>query len=352
MEKNNSLNKKLLVFKSSLPVIILADHFELRPDIANSYSEYQKEHFKKDVAWILSFLAESVWAQQPVLFEEFISWLKTFLTSVKVPMKDLTESLELMKKRINQICSPEENIIIDPLFEKAFAIVLDENYRISVPAKDNNLAPLAKRYLDNLLTGKRNDALSLIMDKVKGGVTVKEIYLQVFQPVQYEIGRLWQTNRISVGQEHFCTAATQLIMSQLYPYLFTGERKHNKLVTACVSGELHEIGARMVTDFFEMEGWDTYFLGANTPVDGVIRYLCDVKPQLMAISATMTFHVSSAEEMIRRIRTAPGIPPEMKIIVGGYPFMIAEGLWKRVGADGFAVNAEEGLLLVDKLLIA
>ena len=120
----------------------------------------------------------------------------------------------------------------------------------------------------------------------------------------------------------------------------------------CVAGELHEMGARMVTDFFEMEGWDTYYLGANMPIDGVIRFLRDVKPQCLAISATMTFHVSAVEEMITRIRLSPDVSPELKIMAGGYPFKIAEGLWKTVGADGYALNATEAVELADKLLIA
>ncbi|MBN1924880.1 MAG: B12-binding domain-containing protein [Prolixibacteraceae bacterium] len=254
MEKNERLNKKLVAYKATLPAMILADHFKLRPDMAQKYSDHQKENFQKDVAWILSFLAEAVWAGQPVLFEEFVSWLKTFLTSVRVPMKDVAESFELIKKRISADCSPEENETIGSLLDKGVQILLSDEQNISLPAMENHLSPLAQDYLNNLLKGNRNYALSLILDRVKSGVPVKDVYIDIFQPVQYEIGRLWQTNKISVAQEHYCTGATQLVMSQLYPYLFTGEKKSKKMVTVCVPGELHEMGARMVTDFFEMNG--------------------------------------------------------------------------------------------------
>jgi len=352
METNTSLNKKLLHLKSTLPANILADHFVLRPDMARQYTEHQKLNFQKDVAWILSFLAEAVRAEQPVLFYEFISWLKTFLTSVRVPMKDVAESLELIKNRINELSNAEENDIINPILERSVSIVLSENQEISIPAMDNHLSALAQKYLDELLKGNRNSALSLVLGEIIGGIPVKEIYTEIFQPAQYEIGRLWQTNKISVAQEHYCTAATQLIMAQLYPYLFTGEKKDLKMVTTCVSGELHELGARMVTDFFEMSGWDTYYLGANMPIEGVIKYIIDIKPQCLAISATMTFHVSQVEEMIQLIRSAPGVSPDLKILVGGYPFKVADGLWKQVGADGFARNATDAIELAEKLIAA
>lgn len=352
MNKNDLLNKKLLDLKNTLPAILLADHFTLRPDMAQRYTDHHKENFKKDVAWILSFLAGSVWAGQPVLFEEFVSWLKTFLSSVRVPMNDLAESLELMKKRINADCTEEENEIINPMLNKAVSIVLSEDQGISLPALDNHLSPLAQNYLDSLLKGNRNYSLSLILDEVKAGAQVKDIYIEVFQPVQYEIGRLWQTNKISVAQEHYCTGATQLVMAQLYPYLFTGEKKNRKMVTTCVPGELHEMGARMVTDFFEMNGWDTYYLGANMPIESVVRYLSEIKPECLAISATMTFHVSVVEEMIRKIRSAPEISADLIILVGGYPFKVAEGLWQRVGANGYAPSATEAVELADKLVAA
>lgn len=350
MEKNKLLNNKLMDFKSTFPAMILADHFALRPDMARNYSDHQKENFQKDVAWILSFLAEAVWAGQPALFEEFISWLKTFLTSLKVPMKAVAESLELIKIRLNEACDPDENNLINPILVKAVKTVLSGEPEISLAAMENHLTPLARHYLDCLLNVRRDEALSLILGEVKSGVAVKEIYLRVFQPVQYEIGRLWQTNKLSVAQEHYCTGATQLVMSQLYPYLFNGEKKNRKMVTTCVSGELHEMGARMVTDFFEMEGWDTYYLGANMPIDGLINFLSDIKPQILAISATMTIHVSAVDEMIRCIRSAPGIQADLKIIVGGYPFKVAENLWQRVGADGCAGDALDAVNLAVKLI--
>ncbi len=98
-----------------------------------------------------------------------------------------------------------------------------------------------------------------------------QLYLQVFQPALHRVGRLWQLNRVGVAEEHYCTAATQLIMSQLYPYLFTGERHRRIMVATCASGELHEIGARMVSDFFELEGWDTIYLGASAPAGEVVE---------------------------------------------------------------------------------
>jgi methanogenic corrinoid protein MtbC1 len=156
-------------------------------------------------------------------------------------------------------------------------------------------------------------------------------------------------NQLSVAQEHYCTAATQLIMSQLYPQIFAAERVGHRLVATCVSGELHEIGVRMVADLLEMEGWDTYYLGANTPADSVIRALVEREAQLLGISATITFHVSSVADLIARLR-ASDAGRTVKVLVGGYPFNVSRDLWRQVGADGCAHDAQGAVELAKEMV--
>lgn len=351
MKRNDGLNKKLLDLKSTLPATILADHFKLRPDMALRYTEHQKTHFKNDIAWILSFLAESVWTGEAILFDEFVSWLRTFLSSVKVPMKDVAESFALLKNRLANELDPDEFGEVSMLLDNATGILLASDHSVSLPAAENFLTPMAESYLKFLLAGKKDEALSLIMGQIKGGMAIQKVYLEVFQPVQYEIGRLWQSAKINVAQEHYCTAATQLVMSQLYPYLFTGEKKDRRLIVACVPNELHEMGARMVADFFEMNGWDTYYLGANTPVESIVRFVAELKPDCLAVSATMTYHVSMVHQMILAVRSMDGISNKLKILVGGYPFKIAKELWKSLGADGFAHDATDAVGLANRLIL-
>jgi methanogenic corrinoid protein MtbC1 len=40
-----------------------------------------------------------------------------------------------------------------------------------------------------------------------------------------------------------------------------------------------------------------------------------------------------------------------KIIVGGYPFRVDTDLWKKVGADGQAVDAETAVEMAEKLVM-
>ena len=128
-----------------------------------------------------------------------------------------------------------------------------------------------------------------------------------------------------------------MIMSILYPRLFSVNRLNKSVIATCVGSELHEIGIRMVSDFLEMEGWDTYYIGANAPTEAVVASLKEHKADLLAISVTLTPHVSKAIETIKEVRK---LNNKVKIMVGGYPFIQDPELYQKVGADGVALSAE------------
>ena len=190
-------------------------------------------------------------------------------------------------------------------------------------------------------------ASDLILRAAENRVGIKEIYCHVFEWCQYEIGRLWQSNIISIAQEHYCTASTQVLMSQLYPYIFRAEKEpRGTIVAACVTGELHEIGARMLCDLLEMEGWNTIYLGANVPSEGIAAVLLDNQSAILAISASMVFHIPAVREVIVAVRLQS---PKTRILVGGHAFRIAPNLWRDVGADYFSRDAVAAISVIAEL---
>lgn len=225
---------------------------------------------------------------------------------------------------------------------------------------DAPLGELAAAYLARALAGDRAGAERLVLEAVEEGASVADLYLQVFQPVQHEVGRLWSLAKISVAREHFVTATTQFVMARLYPYLFEDragtrppprEGRRPVFLAATVSGDLHELGLRMVSDFFEMAGWDSVYLGAGVPLEGWVEFVTGSRPDVVGISATLGNHLPAVEEVIEAIREAAqstGTPPPA-ILVGGHPFNADPGLWRQVGADGHAADARQAVVLAESL---
>jgi methylmalonyl-CoA mutase cobalamin-binding domain/chain len=156
-------------------------------------------------------------------------------------------------------------------------------------------------------------------------------------------------HQVTIAQEHFCTAVTQTIIGNLYPAIFAAPRNGRTAVVACVGSELHELGARMVADFLELDGWDTIYLGANTPSAGIAQTVAEHQADLLGLSATMTFHIHLVSETIAAVR-ADHAGRRIPILVGGYPFRLAPDLWRQVDADGFAPDAQAAVELASSLV--
>jgi len=210
-------------------------------------------------------------------------------------------------------------------------------------------AELARKYLTALLSLETNQAKELILQAIEEGAGIKEIYLNVFQPVQYEVGWLWESGEISVGQEHYCTNVTQLMMSMLYSKIFTGKTGGRRLLAACVQGELHELGLRMLSDFFEMEGWNTDYIGANTPSESIVSAIEEMDYDLLALNVTMHDRLESAKKLIDAVH-ASSKAGDISVLVGGYTFLHVDALWRKIGADGTAADAQQAIRIADELI--
>jgi MerR family transcriptional regulator, light-induced transcriptional regulator len=336
--------------RDTLAEAITARHYELQPELAARYGEAGRAKCLQDARYHLSYLSEAIRTNLPSLFADYVAWAKVMLEARNVPAADLSRNLEVMRDTLREQLPAQLNRVASEYISSGIERLPE--LPASLPSlihHDEPYAGLARSYLDALLRGDRQGASRLVLDEVEGGMSIKDVYLHVFQRTQHEIGRLWQMNRISVAQEHYCTAATQLVMSQLYPHIFATERCGRTLVATCVSGDLHEIGVRMVADFFEMEGWDTYYLGANVPTQSILQTLAERRADVLAASATITTHVSVLADLIRSIRDSEACRG-VKILVGGYPFNVAPDLWRQIGADACAHDALGSVEIANRLV--
>jgi len=179
-----------------------------------------------------------------------------------------------------------------------------------------DLGELQRRYLSAQLAGRRDEGLRIILDDgLRAGAGVPDLQLGVIQAAQEEIGRLWQENRCSIAQEHVATAISQLALAHLYQHLPRVPATGKHVLLACVEGELHDLGARIASDFLEMAGFQVTFAGANTPVDSLIALARAAKPDLLALSVSLSFHMPALRRTIARARAELGA--DLPIAVGG-----------------------------------
>ncbi len=323
----------------ALAEAIVARQYSRQPKLWEPYGDRGRDIAVRDALYHLDMLADATSVNESALFVDYISWAKVLFHHLGLPDEGLSGTLRCTYELIEQSLEPEHASVLLPIIKEAMDYLpLAPKSVDPFVSEDHPHGQLARRYLDELLRGDRTAAGFVIGEALSAGVIVEDIYLHVFQPCQWEIGRLWQMNQVSVAEEHYCTAATQLIMSQLYGHIFSTQKGQHRLVSACVGDEMHELGARMVADIFELHGWDTHYLGANVPTEAMLSTLDRYSPDVVAISTTLVSHLNRTRELVARIRESKH-GRTTRIMLGGRPFMTAPGLCSRMGADICEIDA-------------
>lgn len=195
-------------------------------------------------------------------------------------------------------------------------------------------------FLAALLEGDHRKCLHIADSSMSTGKDIEPFYLQIIQPAMYEVGMLWEKGTISVAQEHLASAIVGRVMATTSTLDVTPRQGSLKAVITAAPNEFHEIGAWMVSDILEHDGWEVRYLGANTPVNDLLEMLRSFQPNVLALSVTMPFNIVRAKEMITAIKEDEELNKTL-IIVGGRAFNETIGLWQSTSADCFAANAQE-----------
>lgn len=217
--------------------------------------------------------------------------------------------------------------------------------------------PISDKWLDlkntfraALLDGDNHKALALAQESVKTPSELQDFYLHIIQPSMYEIGMMWEKAEISVAQEHLASAIVGRVMAgvSMIEAKYGQSTNRGKAIITASPNEFHEIGAWMIADILEQDGWDVRYLGANMPKDDLIVFIRLFIPDLLVISVTMPFNIIYVRDVIAQIKSDNELSA-IKVMVGGRVFNETPKLWESTGADGFASNLEEAKHLAEKL---
>jgi methanogenic corrinoid protein MtbC1 len=115
-----------------------------------------------------------------------------------------------------------------------------------------------------------------------------------------------------------------------------------KAVFACVAGNHHALGVRILSDAFALAGWEVRALGANVPTDDLIDFVRAEAPDLVGLSLSDADQAAAARTVGAGVR-APGAGASPAVVVGGFPFVSGTLTAADVGADAAHMDARSAL---------
>lgn len=205
-----------------------------------------------------------------------------------------------------------------------------------------------QKFLQALLEGDRQKSLSISQEQVNTAKDLQNFYLQIIQPAMYKIGEMWEKGEISVAKEHLASALVNRIMSIQYLQVMNEVKQSlGKALVTAAANEFHEIGAQMVANSLEADGWNVEYLGANTPNMELIDYVWNNQPFILAISVAVPFNLERVQEIIKKIQDWP-IENRPQIMLGGLAFNNFPSLPNSIGASGYAEDCIQAVGLARK----
>ena len=316
----------------------------------HSISEHARKIIYRDTRYNIDYLYTAYILNDEKIISTYAAWLYELMVGIHKERftREQTREyvifhLESIKKTIPEVVSREKQQRLQELMEKA-----QQSIRDYLPQTEKKIESRYEKeieeYMNCLFQKDSRKAIRVIRSFLNQGIPLDDIYVEIFSETMRRVGELWHTAEITVDTEHYCTSVTQMAMAQLYDQLFDGARKNKTVLSVCPGMELHEMGARIVSDLFENHGWNSIFLGAAVPVDDILKSVRENHPDLVTLSVSMPQHLMDCEKAIRQIKDEF---PDMKIAVGGKAFESTQNIWEKWPVDIYTKDARELLARVE-----
>lgn len=202
---------------------------------------------------------------------------------------------------------------------------------------------LYREFIPYLESGNKQRCVQIVLDWLtEKKIDIVTLYSEILAPALINQNSQPVNNIPGVWGEHLKTSIIRTIIECCYPFIIRENKEKNvpqtkgKVVIACPPEELHEIGARMVSDYFTLCGFDSVFIGANTPQNDIIDAIKYIRPVYVAFSVTNHFNLVAAKAVVKKAMDLKKETDQSFIlIVGGNAFKRNPNLYNEIGADMF-----------------
>lgn len=326
---------------------------ERSPGLRDLLGDASMLDFRADTQVRIRHLANAVAFDEPGVLASHVGWSKLCLAARDVPLDILEGNLACLREVLLERLPGSAAPLVERQMESAARALREGPTETPSHVEGEGAdASLARRYLLALLEGDRGAAHRSLEEAVAWGRSVPDLFESVIQPVQAELGRMWQIDEISVADEHLASASSEWVVGRLALQAPKAPSRDRAMIASSVGGDTHSFGVRMVADAFEMDGWRTYFLGASTPLVDLVGAVIERRADLLALSANLGCHLREMKRVIDAIRAQPEAEGVVVMVGGGGVDSAGDALWRKLGADGGARSARQAVAEGNRLLDA
>jgi corrinoid protein of di/trimethylamine methyltransferase len=209
---------------------------------------------------------------------------------------------------------------------------------------------LFKQMAQAVIDGDDDEAASLAQQALDQGVDALEAINKGFTPGMDVVGELYSTGEYFLPDLILGGEAMKAALGVLEPALKASGQSREVLgivVLGTVKGDIHEIGKSLVGSMLSANGFEVYDVGIDIEASEFVAKAQEVNADIVALSALLTTTMLHQRDVIEHLAEA-GLRERVKVMVGGSP--VTQGWADQIGADGFAEDAANAVVVAKKMM--
>lgn len=175
--------------------------------------------------------------------------------------------------------------------------------------------------------------------------TPLEAVEQVVVPALEQIGAAWHAGEVALSQVYMSGRFCEELVDKTLPPS-DPDRKHQPRSAIVVLSDYHDLGKRIVYSVMRASGFELFDYG-RMDVDALVKRAVADKIRVLMISVLMLPSALKVREVCSGLKKNGA---DVKVIVGGAPFLFDTELWKEVGADAMGSSAAQAVAIVDRMM--
>ena len=207
-----------------------------------------------------------------------------------------------------------------------------------------------KTFSEFLKNNQIKQANSIVQNYLDiGYIPSKIVELLVCKSAHY-LGEQWCSNDVSFVEITIGMVALHRVLRDLDADLskeLGDSILDRSILLASMSKDTHLFGVAVLESFFRNSDWNVH-VEQKSSVESIAVDVANTHFSAIGISISQSRHIDECKNMISQIRQHSK-NRQVKIMVGGFPFIADDMLYKDVGADAFADNALQALQIAGSI---
>ncbi|ALC91290.1 hypothetical protein AM500_16930 [Bacillus sp. FJAT-18017] len=179
----------------------------------------------------------------------------------------------------------------------------------------------------------------LLLDLYFSQFPYRMVLQSIVVPLMNKVGQAWEEGVFHVVNEHMISNLVQQRIMKLLN-VFPVSADLPKVMAFCPEGEEHQLGLLMFTVYLRERRYPVYYIGANTPLEGLGELIREKGIEIVALSVSEKMVESEMNYFLKTLQTHN---PQLKIIIGGMGVKESKKLRKRWYITPSESNWEDAL---------